>query len=274
MSKLEVNVSNNKKINRKCKYFHHDPYMTPNNFDLYFDYNSIPMNIDVGATYDLNKRLQRVMPLSKKIHLNLENRESSQSNGFNINTRIRLSFKKGIPKKIFSYVGLNSVTDTDKFIAQTGATITKQADGTLFSATTSSNGWIWANLTGTTESTTVGDYTGDFIIEYDVVSSSHQNNGIIIYENYSQTNTNDSFQLFTPNSTGHIKVTKYGEVFKLYVNGVLKQSVIKFLTEPLRIGFRVQGNNNLKIHNFMIYDASNYEKDNYEDVNVYWDNIK
>ena len=32
-------------VNKHCKHFRHEPYMTPNNYDLYFDPEQIPVNI-------------------------------------------------------------------------------------------------------------------------------------------------------------------------------------------------------------------------------------
>ena len=77
---------------RNCKYFHSDPYLTPNNFDFYFDYNSIPSNIDIDSPSDLVKKLQRVMPLSKRIHLNLESKTNPQYNQFNLHSNAYLKF--------------------------------------------------------------------------------------------------------------------------------------------------------------------------------------
>lgn len=55
----------------KCKIIHHEPYYTPNNFDLSFDINKIPSNIEMESAVNLQKRLQKLMPISKIIHLDL-----------------------------------------------------------------------------------------------------------------------------------------------------------------------------------------------------------
>ena len=77
---------------KNCKFFHHEPYMTPNNFDLEFDYSGIPVNIDVESNIDLTKRMQRTLPLSKIVHLKLDSKKSTQYNELNINTFTRLKF--------------------------------------------------------------------------------------------------------------------------------------------------------------------------------------
>lgn len=78
----------------KCKVFHHEPYMTPNNFDLYFDYNSIPANIVAESPHDLRKRLQSLMPLSKIIHLDMDVDSLSHRNNIRLSTNMNLKFEK------------------------------------------------------------------------------------------------------------------------------------------------------------------------------------
>lgn len=84
----------NKKSMFKCKYFHQDPDMTPNNYDLYLDYNSIPINIKLESKHDLYNQLKKYLPLSKRIHLNLETKGVPQNNIFNICTQTRITYKK------------------------------------------------------------------------------------------------------------------------------------------------------------------------------------
>ena len=75
-----------------CKYFNHEPYYTPNNFDLYFDYNSIPVNIQPEKSGDLRTRLQKLMPLSMIIHVNLDNDTINESNNVHIVSRLHISY--------------------------------------------------------------------------------------------------------------------------------------------------------------------------------------
>lgn len=74
----------------ECKIFRHDPYYTPNNYDLQFDHNNIPSNIEVESAANLQKRLQRLMPLSKIIHLDMGTQQSSQTNFLKVNTRFKV----------------------------------------------------------------------------------------------------------------------------------------------------------------------------------------
>ena len=75
-----------------CKVFHNEPYMTPNNFDLYFDYNSVPANIVAESPYDLKKRLQGLMPLGKIIHLNMEVDSLNNKSNMKLSTNMNLKF--------------------------------------------------------------------------------------------------------------------------------------------------------------------------------------
>ncbi len=78
----------------KCKYFHQDPDLTPNNYDLFFDYNNIPANIPLEGKSDLIRQLKKCLPLSKRLHLNLETENISHDNAFNIYTRTKFVFKR------------------------------------------------------------------------------------------------------------------------------------------------------------------------------------
>lgn len=82
--------------NKNCKYFHHEPYMTPNNFDLYFDHSKIPSNIIQESAHNLLKRLQRTLPLTKILHLNLQSEQDTHLNGININSSVKLRFDERI----------------------------------------------------------------------------------------------------------------------------------------------------------------------------------
>ncbi len=79
-------------VNKHCKHFRHEPYMTPNNYDLYFNPAEIPVNIPRENTPNLINRLQKVMPLSKKIHVNLEtDSKEYDSNTVSISTRLKIN---------------------------------------------------------------------------------------------------------------------------------------------------------------------------------------
>lgn len=75
------------------KYFYHEPYMTPNNYDLYFDYASIPSNIPIEKSYDLRKRLQKLMPLTKIIHINMDSDTIEHDNNIHVSTSMKINYK-------------------------------------------------------------------------------------------------------------------------------------------------------------------------------------
>lgn len=76
-----------------CKKIHHEPYYTPNNFDLSFDTNKIPSNIEMESAVNLQKRLQDLMPASKIIHLDLTTDELSKVNHFVITSKLKINGK-------------------------------------------------------------------------------------------------------------------------------------------------------------------------------------
>lgn len=76
-----------------CKIIHHEPYYTPNNFDLHFDVNKIPSNIQMESAVDLQKRLQKLMPPSKYIHLDLDTDELNKREHIRIITKLQINGK-------------------------------------------------------------------------------------------------------------------------------------------------------------------------------------
>lgn len=83
-------------VDKNCKYFRHEPYMTPNNYDIYLSPEEIPANIKKENAYNLKKKLQRLMPLGKIIHLNYDTNPETltESNQVNISTRMLLNGKE------------------------------------------------------------------------------------------------------------------------------------------------------------------------------------
>jgi len=77
---------------KECKYFHHEPYYTPNNYDVFFDYNSIPVNIPVEKPHDFRNRLQKLMPLTKIIHLNMDSETFKEDNNIHLHTKLKLNY--------------------------------------------------------------------------------------------------------------------------------------------------------------------------------------
>lgn len=83
-------------VNKHCKHFRHEPYMTPNNYDLYFNPSEIPANIKRENTPNLIRRLQKLMPLSKYLHVNLgtDPEAITESNTVSINTKLKINGKE------------------------------------------------------------------------------------------------------------------------------------------------------------------------------------
>lgn len=83
-------------VNKHCKHFRHEPYMTPNNYDLYFNPAEIPSNIKRENVPNLIRRLQKLMPISKIIHVNLNTdaEQISESNTIQLSSSLKLNGKK------------------------------------------------------------------------------------------------------------------------------------------------------------------------------------
>lgn len=58
--------------NENHKFFRHEPYMTPNNYDVYFNPEEVPSNIRVENGRNLEKRLNKLISPTKFIHLNID----------------------------------------------------------------------------------------------------------------------------------------------------------------------------------------------------------
>ena len=78
------------------KKFRNDPDWTPNNHDIYLDPTEIPKNIVKENYTNLTRRLQKLMPLDKTIHLNLVNGSTSreEQNNISISTSLRINGRK------------------------------------------------------------------------------------------------------------------------------------------------------------------------------------
>ena len=87
------NSENEVLLDKTCKYFYHEPYMTPNNYDLYFDYRAIPVNIKTESPLELHRRLSRYLPLTKILHLNLDNHSEEISNTVHISNNLNLNYE-------------------------------------------------------------------------------------------------------------------------------------------------------------------------------------
>lgn len=77
-----------------CKIIHNEPDWTPNNYDIQFDPSDIPSNIPSETANSLQVRLQKLMPLSKRIHINLSTSSMSEKNDFKIHSRLKINKKE------------------------------------------------------------------------------------------------------------------------------------------------------------------------------------
>lgn len=152
---------------------------------------------------------------------------------------------------LFKYNGRTGVTETDEFIPQTGSTVTKGTDGVVIENTATTTGFVWANLTGTSTSSAEGDYYGNFTVECELLEVSEGYNGIIVYET-NQTGARST--IFYPNGTGHLKLVRTGNHFDCWLDDVKIINRDFELTDPLRIGVRLQGGagNKIKLSDFKI----------------------
>ena len=81
-------------LNIKCKIIHHEPDWTPNNYDITFNPQSIPSNIKKETSDTLHQRLQKTMPLTKRIHINLFTTEMTENNDLKIHTHLKINNKE------------------------------------------------------------------------------------------------------------------------------------------------------------------------------------
>lgn len=73
-----------------CKKLRGEPYTNPNNYDIEFDTTQIPTNIPIENGRNLEKRLQKLMPLGKIIHVSQDNSTRPGGNGLKITTYLNL----------------------------------------------------------------------------------------------------------------------------------------------------------------------------------------
>ena len=79
-----------------CKYMRTKYNWTPADYDLKFPIEEIPENIPAEDTANLTDRLQKKFPLSKKLHLDLNEDARSVKNNLTIHTNIFLTINNHI----------------------------------------------------------------------------------------------------------------------------------------------------------------------------------
>ena len=74
-----------------CKIIYHEPDWTPNNYDITFNPEIIPSNIPKETGDNLHYRLQKLMPLTKKIHINLFTTQLTENNDLKLSANLRIN---------------------------------------------------------------------------------------------------------------------------------------------------------------------------------------
>lgn len=74
-----------------CKYMRTRYNWTPSDYDLTFPVEDIPSNIPQEDTANLTTRLQKKFPLSKVIHLYLNEESKSVKNNLTVHTNLYLT---------------------------------------------------------------------------------------------------------------------------------------------------------------------------------------
>ncbi len=87
-----IDELNEEDIERKV--FLNEPYMTPNNYDLYFQVKDVPSNLRLENGYNLEKRLNKLMPLTRRVHLNFDSKTIPADNNVRIFTSMNIDGKE------------------------------------------------------------------------------------------------------------------------------------------------------------------------------------
>ena len=84
-----------KKNNSNCKYMRSKQNWTPNDYELWFQHEEIPVNIPIEDVPNLSARIDQLTPLSKKVHIVLDTSGKEYSNTINIVSDLRITNSKG-----------------------------------------------------------------------------------------------------------------------------------------------------------------------------------
>ena len=89
-------MTKNRPEKNNCKYMRTKHNWTPNDYDLQFPTDKIPSNINLQDTTDLTNHLQKKFPLTKTIHLNLDETNKDISNNITCHTNLFLTINDEI----------------------------------------------------------------------------------------------------------------------------------------------------------------------------------
>ena len=81
-------------VDENCKQLYSEPYMTPNNFDIVFNEASIPSNIRKESVINLTNRLQKLMPPTKILHLDMDSTTVESNDHIEIIPSLRIDGKR------------------------------------------------------------------------------------------------------------------------------------------------------------------------------------
>ena len=85
-------MTKQKRPNKKnCKYMRTKYNWTPSDYDLSFPIEEIPTNIPTEDTANLTTRLQKKFPLSKTIHLYLNEENHTVKNNLTAHTKLYIT---------------------------------------------------------------------------------------------------------------------------------------------------------------------------------------
>ena len=139
--------------------------------------------------------------------------------------------------------------DLTKYSGADSRVTTSSTNGVITLTWVSGTYQLWANPSGSEF-----DYTGDFTVEFDILSNGN-NVGIQIYDNSASTYYSKTLNQLNSNNAGHFKIVKDGQVFKTFVDGVEKttQQVNSNISGACRVGFRHGSASTIQFRNFVIY---------------------
>jgi len=89
-------MTKNRPTRNHCKYMRTRWNWTPNDYDLRFPIEEIPENINTEDTSNLCTRLQKKFPLTKTLHLDLNEDTKSLKNNLTVHTNIFLTINNEI----------------------------------------------------------------------------------------------------------------------------------------------------------------------------------
>ena len=140
--------------------------------------------------------------------------------------------------------------DLTKYSGADSRVTTSSANGVITLTWVSGTYIFWANADGSTEF----DYTGDFTVEFDLLSNGN-NATIQIYDGSASTYYSKTLSQLSSMNAGHYKIVKDGQVFKTFVDGVEKTThqVNSNITGACRVGFRQASASTIQFRNFVIY---------------------